>query len=348
MNGKILIVDDERAIRNAVRDTFSREGYYAVTAPDGEEALRRCRSEAFDLLITDMKMPGISGIELIRAVRTFLPDIRTIIMTAYGSAESAIEALRLEVSDYMMKPFRLADMRCTAKRLLQDIKLEGRENEAAPASTKRFEFKFDLNAGESFVVDGAIQAPDPSKAEASAEAVRAAARILCLQAKQRGAEIEPADAAELISDVLYFEKRAPVRLVCSRVSPEHCMRACIGTDGSSFESFDSDTQSRLPAAGSFPNLKAIMMQTHFPESERLSTTGITGDNRFEFAGDTSPNTTTISLDSDRADLKHLVEELGRAARSWGMDLEHTNELIMAVNGGKWRSRARWSTTSWWR
>ena len=331
MNGKILIVDDERAIRNAVRDTFSREGYYAVTAPDGEEALRRCRAEAFDLLITDMKMPGISGLELIRAVRTLLPEIRTVIMTAYGSAESAIEALRLEVSDYMMKPFRLADMRCTVNRLLHDIQVAVCEAEAASAAPKRFEFKFDLDGSESFVVNGMVETTDSSKAEASAEAVRAAARILCLQAKQRGAKIEPADAAELVSDVLYFEKRAPVRLVCSRVSPAHCLRACIGTDGSSFESFDSDAQSRMPAAGSFPNLKAIIMQTHFPEAECLSTTGITGDNHFQFAADSSRNTTTISLDSDHADLKNLVEELGRAARSWGMDLERTNEMITAVN-----------------
>ncbi|NQT18793.1 MAG: response regulator, partial [Planctomycetes bacterium] len=69
MNGKILIVDDERTIRKAVRDALSREGHFAVTAPNAEEAIRRCKAEPFDLLITDLKMPGISGLELIREAR---------------------------------------------------------------------------------------------------------------------------------------------------------------------------------------------------------------------------------------------------------------------------------------
>ena len=95
MSGKILIVDDERSIRMALRDSLQRQGYLAVSAATAEEAIRRCKVEAFDLLITDLKMPGMDGLELVREVKRAVSDIRSIVITAYASAESAVEALRL-------------------------------------------------------------------------------------------------------------------------------------------------------------------------------------------------------------------------------------------------------------
>jgi two-component system alkaline phosphatase synthesis response regulator PhoP len=102
--GRILIVDDELAIRLTVREILRRAGFSVSAVASGEEALDLVQSQSFDLALIDLVMPGMGGIELMRRLQEVAPDTMLIVMTARGSMETAIEALRLGAHDYLIKP----------------------------------------------------------------------------------------------------------------------------------------------------------------------------------------------------------------------------------------------------
>lgn len=102
----ILVVDDEEANRLALERIFAREGYTVRTAPDGRVALESLRDGAVGVVLTDLKMPGISGLELLRVARQVSPETQVIVVTAYGSVETAVEAMREGAYDFVTKPLR--------------------------------------------------------------------------------------------------------------------------------------------------------------------------------------------------------------------------------------------------
>jgi DNA-binding NtrC family response regulator len=116
---KILIVDDERDICRALEFLLSREGYRVVTADNGQEALRKVEAEDFDLVITDMKMEGLDGLQVLENSLAMRPNLIVVIMTAFASVESAVEAMKKGASDYLVKPFINEDVKMTVKRLLE-------------------------------------------------------------------------------------------------------------------------------------------------------------------------------------------------------------------------------------
>jgi DNA-binding response OmpR family regulator len=100
----ILVVDDEATMRRSLADILRLEGYRVQTASSGEEAILRIKEESFDLILLDLKMPGIGGIEVLEYLVENSPDSQVILLTAHGSLESAIDALRLGAQDYLLKP----------------------------------------------------------------------------------------------------------------------------------------------------------------------------------------------------------------------------------------------------
>jgi DNA-binding response OmpR family regulator len=100
----ILIVDDERATRRTLAELFRRKGYRAVEAASGREALEHIARQCFDLVILDLKMPEMDGTEVLQAARPLAPDTVFIILTAYGTLDSAIVAIRHGAFDYLFKP----------------------------------------------------------------------------------------------------------------------------------------------------------------------------------------------------------------------------------------------------
>jgi len=100
----ILVVDDEATMRRSLADILRLEGYRVQTAASGEEAILRIKEELYDLILLDLKMPGMGGIEVLRFTTDYSPDSQVILLTAHGSLESAIEALRLGAQDYLLKP----------------------------------------------------------------------------------------------------------------------------------------------------------------------------------------------------------------------------------------------------
>ncbi len=103
---RILVVDDDATFREMVNDFLETRGYAVRGVGDGEAALALLREMAFDLLLVDLRMPRMGGIELIRRVKRLYPDVRIMVLTAHSGKESAIEALRLGVTDYLEKPLQ--------------------------------------------------------------------------------------------------------------------------------------------------------------------------------------------------------------------------------------------------
>jgi len=102
---KILIVDDELLIRNFLTETLRRKGYETRVADGGKAAFAALRKEHFDLVITDMKMPDTTGIDVLRRVKELSPETVVVIITAFGTIENAVEAMRLGAFNYLIKPF---------------------------------------------------------------------------------------------------------------------------------------------------------------------------------------------------------------------------------------------------
>lgn len=101
---KILIVDDEEVARLTLAEILRLEGYEIQSVGSGEAAVELLRCEPFDVLVLDLKMPGMSGLDVLRSVVESMPNLSIIIMTAYGTIESAIQAIRYRVNDYLLKP----------------------------------------------------------------------------------------------------------------------------------------------------------------------------------------------------------------------------------------------------
>ncbi len=102
--GRVLVVDDEEGVRTFLAESLERDGHEVVQAEDGEAALRAAREEPFDVVLTDLKMPKMDGMALVRALRTEQPDLELVVLTAHGGVASAVEAMKLGVLDYLEKP----------------------------------------------------------------------------------------------------------------------------------------------------------------------------------------------------------------------------------------------------
>jgi excisionase family DNA binding protein len=117
---RILVVDDESSIRDLLAKTLGLADYDVETVRDGRAALERLRLYAYDLLIADLKMPGIDGLSVIREAKRLKADLPVIIITGYSTETSAIEAVNLGVSGYLTKPFRVPQVLAAAARAMGD------------------------------------------------------------------------------------------------------------------------------------------------------------------------------------------------------------------------------------
>ena len=115
---RVLVVDDEASIRDLLSKTLALAEYDVDLAPDGRTALDRLRITPYDLVITDLKMPGVDGLTVIREARRLRADLPVIIITGFSTEASAIEAVNLGVSGYLTKPFRVPRVLATAAKAL--------------------------------------------------------------------------------------------------------------------------------------------------------------------------------------------------------------------------------------
>src|SRR5258706_2362233 len=124
MPGRILIVDDEKAILVALRGLFAKEGYEVDTAASGEEAVKKIEAGRFHLVVTDLSMDGISGMQVLERARTVDPDLAVVMMTAHGSEKAAVQAMKLGATDYLPKPFDNDELRVVVRKAMESVLLK--------------------------------------------------------------------------------------------------------------------------------------------------------------------------------------------------------------------------------
>ncbi len=136
----ILIVDDEKNYLVVLEALLGAEGYETITSPGAYDALELLRGSDIDLVITDVRMPGMSGMDLLRECKRLKPELPVIVMTAYGTIEMAVEAMREHAYDYITKPFQNEQLKLTVKKALENYRLIKRNKMLSLELSDRFRY----------------------------------------------------------------------------------------------------------------------------------------------------------------------------------------------------------------
>jgi DNA-binding response OmpR family regulator len=188
--GKILVVDDSPQISKALDDLLSASGYAVRTASSGERALQILESTAFDLIITDLKMGGMTGIDLARQVLQTTPGLPVVILTGFGDMDSVIGALRLGVADYLKKPFSIDEVMSVVEREI--AKSKGRP--AVPAEARPDEKPprlYIFGRRDLEQIEAVLSRLRAQAAAESAMLVEQAGYVIAAKGMSSGAELEP-------------------------------------------------------------------------------------------------------------------------------------------------------------
>ncbi len=131
MKPNILVVDDEPVARQSLTDILKLEGFVVASAPNGQAAVEYVRTHPVDVMIVDLRMPGMDGLEVVQVLNQLSPETEVILLTAFGSTETAIQALRLRIHDYLLKPASPAQVISSVKKamLRRSAKTQARTSE---------------------------------------------------------------------------------------------------------------------------------------------------------------------------------------------------------------------------
>jgi len=121
---KVLVVDDDSLMKDFLKEALGRSDYSVDLASTGEEALEKIKDKDYDVILSDIRMPSMGGMELLEATKEYLPDAEVIMMTAYGTVENAVEAMKLGAFDYVMKPFSADAIEMKLKRAFEQMRLK--------------------------------------------------------------------------------------------------------------------------------------------------------------------------------------------------------------------------------
>jgi DNA-binding NtrC family response regulator len=141
MKRRVLIVEDDEIFLRPLQRTLEVAGYEVVVTPSGEEALDALKGDDVDLLLTDKRLPGMDGVELVRRIRAEHPDLAVIVMTAYGTIESAVEAVRLGAADYLVKPLESAELLIVVRHAIEFQELRAASRATLRRNQERFTLK---------------------------------------------------------------------------------------------------------------------------------------------------------------------------------------------------------------
>ncbi len=117
-NFRIMVIDDEKIVGDMAKLSLEQEGYTVETFLNGEPALERLGAQKFDVVVTDLKMKGIDGMEILKTVKRLYPDTKVIMITAFANLDTAIEALRGDVHDFFPKPVKIKELKASIQRAL--------------------------------------------------------------------------------------------------------------------------------------------------------------------------------------------------------------------------------------
>ncbi len=136
----ILIVDDDESLRRVTEFTLQEEGYDVLTAADGRSGLERFQSAAVDLVLSDVRMPEMDGMDLLPRLKAIAPDVPVIMLTAHGTISSAVEAMKLGAFDYLTKPFSRDQLRASVRKALEVAALKTENRQLRQMVVERFSF----------------------------------------------------------------------------------------------------------------------------------------------------------------------------------------------------------------
>jgi DNA-binding NtrC family response regulator len=136
----ILVVDDDESLRRVVEYNLGEERYHVLTAPDGAAGLRAFQEASVDLVVTDVRMPDMDGLELLTRIKTMQPDMPVIMLTAHGTINSAVEAMKLGAFDYLTKPFNRDQLKAAVRKALEIAALTMENRQLRQVVAERFSF----------------------------------------------------------------------------------------------------------------------------------------------------------------------------------------------------------------
>jgi len=119
---RIMVIDDEKIVCDMAKMSLEQEGYEVETFLNAEPALKRLEEQKCDIVVTDYKMKGIDGMEVLRTVRRLYPATKVIMITAFANLDAAIEALRSDVHDFFPKPVKIKELKASIQRALEESK----------------------------------------------------------------------------------------------------------------------------------------------------------------------------------------------------------------------------------
>ncbi len=140
-NRKILVADDDHIEKESLATILQREGYETITAGDGKEALEKIESTLPDLVLTDLKMPYVNGLELLTEIKSKYPDIEVIIITGYATVESAINAMKVGAIDYISKPFNVEEVKIIIRKTLEQKGLREENAQLRKQLKEHYQFR---------------------------------------------------------------------------------------------------------------------------------------------------------------------------------------------------------------
>jgi DNA-binding NtrC family response regulator len=141
MKQRLLLVDDDEVFLRPLHRTLELAGYEVLPVQSGEEALDTLKTEDVDLVLTDKRLPGMDGVALVRQIKADHADLAVVVMTAYGTIESAVEAMRLGAEDYLVKPFEAAEMLVVIRRAIEFQALKSANRRSIRRNQERFTFR---------------------------------------------------------------------------------------------------------------------------------------------------------------------------------------------------------------
>jgi len=204
--GRALVVDDEEGVRSFIAESLERDGHDVVQAADGKAALLAARDEPFDVIITDLRMPEMGGMTLVRTLRLEQPDVELVVLTAFGEVATAVEAMKLGVLDYLQKP--LQSPRAVRELVLRA--LDRRASLAVPSTRETKRSSLTFGAPAMVAVTAALERVAKSNATVllqgeSGTGKEVAARLLHEQSPRRAKPFMAINCAVLTENLLESE-----------------------------------------------------------------------------------------------------------------------------------------------
>lgn len=137
---RILIIEDDRRLREVLKKILDKKGFCVEMSEDGSSGITKIKQDSFDIALTDLKMPGMDGMKVLKAIKKISPETYVIIMTAYGTIDSAVEAVRTGAFDYITKPFKTEEVLLSIEKALEDRDLRKKVINLTEQAVQRYRF----------------------------------------------------------------------------------------------------------------------------------------------------------------------------------------------------------------